>query len=156
MPRIDPLLTALVSNRADAVKLSDGNIAHIIKGGAQHPLTRQPLAEGQLLMLLKEMAPADVRASLSGAAPVQFVYSNSEGSFLTRVFRDNGVLQATVEAGAPVARPAVPPTNGNSLRPPPVAGGPSAANATRSIATPPGVTQQINAQPVAPQTATQR
>ena len=155
MPRIDPLLTALVSNRADAVKLSDGNIAHIIKGGAQHPLTRQPLAEGQLLMLLKEMAPADVTASLSGAAPVQFVYSNAEGSFLTRVFRDNGVLQATVEAGAPVARPAVPATNGNSLRPPPVAGGLSAANATRSIATPPGGTQQINAQPVAQQTATQ-
>jgi hypothetical protein len=47
MPRIDPLLTAMVSNRADAVRLADGDIAHIIKGGAKHPLTRQPLGDGQ-------------------------------------------------------------------------------------------------------------
>src|SRR5687767_13124184 len=107
MPRIDPLLAALVSNRADAVKLADGDIAHIIKGGSQHPLTRQPLAEGQLLLLLKEMAPPDAGGQLGGTEPLEFSYSNSEGTFVARVSRDNGVLQATVQPG-PAALPAVP------------------------------------------------
>jgi twitching motility protein PilT len=109
MPRIDPLLAALVSNRADAVKLADGDIAHIIKGGSQHPLTRQPLAEGHLLLLLKEMAPPDVGGQLGGTEPLQFVYSNAEGSFVALVSRDNGVLQATVRPGAGVSPAVAPP-----------------------------------------------
>jgi hypothetical protein len=96
MPRIDPLLTAMLSNRADAVRLSDGDIAHLVKAGAQHPLTRQPLGDGQLLVLLKEMAPADVGAALGGVDPVEFVYANGEGRFITRVMRQNGSLKATV------------------------------------------------------------
>jgi twitching motility protein PilT len=107
MPRIDPLLTAMVSNRADAVRLADGDIAHIIKGGAKHPLTRQPLGDGQLLLLLREMAPPDVIPTL-GAADVEFIYANGEGRFVTRVSRENGTLQAMVSA-APVTASA----NGN-------------------------------------------
>ena len=105
MPRIDPLLTAMVSNRADAVRLSDGDIAHIIKGGAQHPLTRQPLADGQLLLLLKEMTSPDILATLGGAEAIEFDYTNAEGSFVTRVTRENGTLSAMVRAGETVARP---------------------------------------------------
>ncbi len=98
MPRIDPLLTAMLSNRADAVRLSDGDIAHLVKAGAQHPLTRQPLADGQLLVLLREMAPAEVGPSLGGIDPVEFVYANGEGRFVTRVVRHDGTLKATVSA----------------------------------------------------------
>ena len=111
MPRIDPLLTAMVSNRADAVRLADGDIAHIIKGGAKHPLTRQPLGEGQLLLLLREMAPPDVVATLGAADSIEFIYANGEGRFVTRVSRENGTLQATVSAAPVTAEPAV--TNGN-------------------------------------------
>lgn len=98
MPRIDPLLTAMLSNRAEAVRLADGDIAHIVRAGAPHPLTRQPLGDGQLLLLLREMAPVDVAARLGGADPIEFVYSNGEGSFVTRVSRDDGKLRATVSA----------------------------------------------------------
>jgi len=90
----------MVSNRADAVRLADGDIAHIIKGGAKHPLTRQPLGDGQLLLLLREMAPPDVIPTL-GSADVEFIYANGEGRFVTRVSRENGTLQAMVSA-APV------------------------------------------------------
>jgi twitching motility protein PilT len=90
----------MVSNRADAVRLADGDIAHIIKGGAKHPLTRQPLGDGQLLLLLREMAPPDVIPTL-GSADVEFIYANSEGRFVTRVSCENGTLQAMVSA-APV------------------------------------------------------
>ena len=95
MPRIDPLLTALISNRADSVQLADGDIAHIIKGGEQHPLTRQPLGDGQLLLLLKEMAPPEF-ASRLGLEPVEFTYSNSAGRFVARVSQDGGKLGAIV------------------------------------------------------------
>jgi twitching motility protein PilT len=111
MPRIDPLLTAMVSNKADAVRLADGDIAHIIKGGAQHPLTRQPLADGQLLLLLREMAPPDLASSLGADDGVEFVYANGEGRFVTKVTRENGTLKATVSA-APVN--AVTGSNGNA------------------------------------------
>ncbi len=96
MPRIDPLLTALLSNRADSLRLSDGEIAQLTKGGTQHPLTRQPLGDGQLLTLLREMAPADVATALGGVEPVEFVYANSDGRFLARVARQNGTLRATL------------------------------------------------------------
>ena len=96
MPRIDPLLTALLSNRADSVSLSDGDIAHLIKAGAQHPLTRQPLGEGQLLMLLREMAPPELAPALGGVDPMEFVYCNPEGRFVARVMRQDGTLKATV------------------------------------------------------------
>src|SRR6476620_7421364 len=96
MPRIDPLLTALLSNRAESVRLADGDIAHLVKAGAQHPLTRQPLGDGQLLILLREMAPANISPALGGVDPVEFVYANGEGRFVARVTRENGSLKAEV------------------------------------------------------------
>jgi twitching motility protein PilT len=98
----------MVSNKADAVRLADGDIAHIVKAGAQHPLTRSPLGDGQLLLLLKEMAPPDLAASLGGGEPVEFVYANGDGRFVTRVTRENGTLQAMVSAA-----PANAAVNGN-------------------------------------------
>ncbi|MGK2960539.1 MAG: PilT/PilU family type 4a pilus ATPase [Gemmatimonadaceae bacterium] len=106
MPRIDPLLAAMRSNRADAVRLTDGDIARIIRGGTQHPLTRQPLGEGQLLTLLREMTSADVGVRLGGAEPVEFTYSNSEGDFFARVSRESGTLEAVVSAAAGKGAPA--------------------------------------------------
>src|SRR6478672_3350329 len=96
MPRIDPLLTALLSNRAESVRLGDGDIAHLVKAGTQHPLTRQPLGDGQLLILLREMAPADIAPALGGADPIEFVYANGEGRFVARVMREGGALRAEV------------------------------------------------------------
>src|SRR4051812_20608416 len=98
MPRIDPLLTAMISNRADSVRLAEGDIAHIVKGGAQHPLTRQPLADGQLLTLLREMAPPEFASRLDNREPLEFTYTNSAGQFITRVSEEAGKLGATVSA----------------------------------------------------------
>ena len=107
----------MLSNSADAVRLSDGEIAHIVKGGTEHPLTRQPLAEGQLMLLLREMAPPEVYLRLGGADPIEFGYSNAEGRFVARVMRDNGTLRALVRSdSAPAGTPgvaAVTKSNGN-------------------------------------------
>lgn len=90
----------MISNRAEAVRLGDGDVAHIVKGGADHPLTRQPLADGQLLLLLREMASPEVGARLGGVDPMEFRYANADGRFVARVVRDNGVLRAMVSADA--------------------------------------------------------
>jgi twitching motility protein PilT len=122
MPKIDPILTALISNRADSVRLADGDIAHIIKGGAQHPLTRQPLGAGQLLLLLKEMAPPEFASRLGGSEAIEFTYSNSAGHFIARVSQQDGKLGALVSpapngstnGAAPAAQNESPPATSTS------------------------------------------
>jgi twitching motility protein PilT len=54
------------------------------------------------------MAPPDLAASLGGGEPVEFVYANGDGRFVTRVTRENGTLQALVSAA-----PANAAVNGN-------------------------------------------
>lgn len=113
MPRIDPLLTAMMSNHADAVSLSDGDIAHIVKGGARHPLTRQPLGDGQLLLLLQEMCPAEIAVRLTADEAVDFIYANADGRFLARVVRESGTLSALVCLAPTAPSPPVPPAGSN-------------------------------------------
>ncbi|MEO8194295.1 MAG: type IV pilus twitching motility protein PilT [Gemmatimonadales bacterium] len=122
MPRLDPLLVAMVSNNADALRLADGEIARLIKGGAEHPLTRNPLGDGQLALLLKEVLPPDLLARIDGPVGFEFSYENDAGRFLGRTSRQGGKLSArlTIEstkeqsiAWAVSGREAAPVTNGN-------------------------------------------
>ena len=113
MPRIDALLTAMLSNRAESVRLTDGDVAHLMIGGTPQPLTRQPLAPGQLVALLREMAPPDVADQLDAGGPLDFIYANDGGRFITRLRSDDGRMRATVSPA-----PAVP-TNGKPAQPPP-------------------------------------
>jgi twitching motility protein PilT len=116
MPRIDALLTAMLSNRADSVALADGDIAHLIISGTPRPLTRQPLAAGQLVALLREMAPPHITHQLADGGPLEFIYANDEGRFVTRLRTDDGRMLATVSL-APAANgsnaPAAGTSNGN-------------------------------------------
>jgi twitching motility protein PilT len=136
MPRIDQLLTAMLSNRAESISLAEGEIAHLVKGGNQHALTRQPLGDGQLMILLREIAPADIVARFNGLEPVEFTYSNTEGRFVTRVSREGGILRATVSPATSAV------SNGNGHAPQaavaaePVAPAPQ-AEATVEAAPPP-------------------
>src|SRR5687767_6471907 len=103
MPRIDALLAAMVSNRAQAVRLADGDIAYLMIGGTPQPLTRNPLADGQLIGLLREMAPVEIASQLDSGAPLQFIYSNETGRYLARLQSDGGRLRATVSPAPTVA-----------------------------------------------------
>jgi twitching motility protein PilT len=86
----------MVDNRAQAVRLADGDVAYLMIGGTPQPLTRNPLAAGQLVALLREMAPVDVAPHLDAGGPLEFIYMNDTGRFLTRLRNDNGTLRATV------------------------------------------------------------
>jgi twitching motility protein PilT len=112
MARIDALLTAMVANRAQAVRLADGDPAYLMIGDTPQPLTRNPLAEGQLVALLREMAPVDVAPQLESGAPLDFIYANESGRFLARLRSDGGKLRATVSV-APTNGHTAPSPNGN-------------------------------------------
>ena len=96
MPRIDALLTAMVTNRADAVRLADGEVAFLVMDGTKRPLTRQPLGDGQLATLLREMAPVEAVAGIAAGRPLEFLYSNSDGTFVARLASEDGKMWATV------------------------------------------------------------
>lgn len=102
----------MLANRAQAVRLADGDPAYLMIDGSPQPLTRNPLADGQLVALLREMAPVDVAPHLDAGAPLEFIYVNDSGRFLTRLRSDAGKLRATVSVA-----PAVTP-NGKSHEPP--------------------------------------
>ncbi|HYN82506.1 MAG TPA: PilT/PilU family type 4a pilus ATPase [Gemmatimonadaceae bacterium] len=103
MPRIDALIAAMVSNRAQAVRLADGDVAFLMIGGTPQPLTRNPLAEGQLMALLREMAPAEIASQLGTGSTLQFIYKNETGRYLARLQNDGGTLRATVSPAPAVA-----------------------------------------------------
>src|SRR5215211_579549 len=108
MPRIDALLTAMVANRAQAVRLADGDVAYLMISGTPQPLTRNPLADGQLVALLREIAPVEIGSQLDTGEPLEFIYANESGRYLARLRTDAGKLRAMVSAVPAVA------TNGTS------------------------------------------
>lgn len=154
MPRIDALLTAMVTNRAQAVRLADGDVAYLMIGGTPQP-TRNPLSDGQLVALLREMAPVEIASQLDTGEPLEFIYANESGRYLARLRTDDGKLRATVSAAPVVATngkahqaPAAPSANGH---PPAASNGngtvplsPPQESPTREVA-PPAVSRPVAA-----------
>jgi twitching motility protein PilT len=104
MPQLDRLLAALAANRADAVELTEGDVASLVSGGVRRPLTRQPLSGPQLVSVVREVAPPDAAARLDSSQDAHFTYDAPEGRFAVRVVRVDDRWSATVSAAvAPAA-----------------------------------------------------
>jgi twitching motility protein PilT len=102
----------MVTNRAQAVRLADGDVAYLMIGGTPQPLTRNPLADGQLVALLREMAPVEIASQLDRGEPLEFIYANESGRYLARLGSEGGKLRATVSVAPAVA------ANGRAHEPP--------------------------------------
>jgi twitching motility protein PilT len=128
----------MVSNRANALLLNEGEVAQLDVSGGARPVTKQALTAQQVVMLLKEIAPADAGAKLDAGHPAVFQYQSNDGVFVARATPVSGKWEAHVriddDAGAPGSRPAAPAataapaprprtTNGNiaAVRPTPLA-----------------------------------
>jgi twitching motility protein PilT len=107
MPQLDRLLAALTAQGADAVELTEGDVAALIAGGVRRPLTRQALSASQLVSVVREVAPPDAAAKLDASLPAQFHYAAAEGRFLVRVVRIDERWSATVAAEPDAGAPAV-------------------------------------------------
>jgi twitching motility protein PilT len=114
MPQLDRLLAALTAQGADAVELTEGDVAALVAGGVRRPLTKQALSGPQLVSVVREVAPPDAVARLDASLPAQFSYAAAEGRFLVRVVRIDERWSATVAAehdamsAPPVAAAAAP------------------------------------------------
>src|SRR5215204_760565 len=133
MPQLDRLLSVLVSNRAEALRLVENELASLIKDGASVPLTKQALGASQLLGLLREIAPPDALRCLDDGAPAEFQYKSGDGVFNARATNEGGKWIAAITLGvngiAAEALTAAPSGNGRPtptsvpgrVPPPPVA-----------------------------------
>jgi twitching motility protein PilT len=99
MPQLDRLLSALISNRADALTLDEGDPAKLETQGASRAVTKSPLTSQQVVGLVKEIAPADAARQLDMTHAVTFAYESADGAFTIRVSHDDGKWRARITPG---------------------------------------------------------
>jgi twitching motility protein PilT len=116
MPQLDRLLSVMVSNRAEALRLVENELASLVKDGATVPLTKQALGATQLLGLLREIAPPDAMRRLDEGTSAEFQYRTGDGVFNATASNASGKWMAAITAGqnggTPVSTAAVPPGAG--------------------------------------------
>ena len=89
MAQLDKLISAMVSNRADALHLAEDEPATIDMQGKPKALTKA-LTGPQIQSLLKEISKREALKHLDAKTPVKFRYDNAEGAFLVRAMvREN-------------------------------------------------------------------
>jgi twitching motility protein PilT len=81
MAQLDRMLEAMREARGEALRLRADDVAHLIRNGADQPMTRQPLSRAQVLSLLREKAPAAVHAELESGRPIVFQFDGPGGRY---------------------------------------------------------------------------
>lgn len=104
MAQIDRFLNLLVSNKATALHLAEGDVAALMIKDSARPVMKQPLTSAQILTLLREITPANT-STLDGHGSVQFEYSSADGTFEVALTQ-NGKITARI---APKMAPPPPP-----------------------------------------------
>jgi len=96
MAQLDRLLSVMVSNRANALVLNEGDVAQLEVPGGVRPVTKQPLTSQQVVALLREIAPADAGAKLEAGTAATFQYSSDDGVFIARAALTDGRWEASI------------------------------------------------------------
>jgi twitching motility protein PilT len=99
MPQLDRFLSVMIGNNAESIVLIEGDVATLHKDGVPRPITKQPLSAAQLMMLLKEIAPAPAVKQLDAGAPAVFDYANGDGAFTVRTAHTGGRWHASIGRG---------------------------------------------------------
>ncbi|HTC22940.1 MAG TPA: type IV pilus twitching motility protein PilT [Gemmatimonadales bacterium] len=103
MARIDQFIRVLHEQRGDSLQLTAGKPAVLIRDGTTRPLTKDPLTDGQVVALVREIAPADAAARVGSADGVAFEYRAPSGG----VHVASKAAETTLRpVGTPAARPA--------------------------------------------------
>ncbi|HKT61881.1 MAG TPA: type IV pilus twitching motility protein PilT [Gemmatimonadales bacterium] len=79
MARLDRLIQVLHDQRADALRLTVGKPATLLANGSARPLTKEPLTDGQILTLVREVADPASSPRLGGSEAVSFPYQAPSG-----------------------------------------------------------------------------
>jgi twitching motility protein PilT len=107
MAHLDRFLSILVSNKATALLMSEGDVATLTINGTARPVMKQALTSAQILTLVREIAPPNSPHSLDAQGGVRFSYSSPDGTFEISLSQAGGKISARIE-----------PTNGSSAEVP--------------------------------------
>ena len=102
MPQLDRLLSAVISNKADALTLDEGDPAKLELQGSARAVTKSPLTAQQVLGLLKEIAPPEAGRQLDTTRSATFTYTFSDGAFAVRAAHEGGKWRARITPGSGV------------------------------------------------------
>jgi twitching motility protein PilT len=91
--RLDRLIQVLYDQRGEALRLAVGKPVALLTNGSSRPLTKDPLTDGQILTLLREVADPASAPRLGGSEPVSFAYQSPSGQV---------TVEVTPGAGGPV------------------------------------------------------
>ena len=100
MAQLDRLLSVMLSQRATALRLNEGEVAELEISGSSRPATRTPLTGPQILALVREIAPGDRLAELDAGATVAFPYAADDGAFAVQLSRNAAGLAARITMDA--------------------------------------------------------
>jgi twitching motility protein PilT len=104
--RLDRFIQVMHEQRADALQLAVGHPAALVTSGAARAITRDPLSDGQIVGLVREIAGPEAAGKLGGGAPVAFGYHSPSGE-----------VQVELTPGADGSRAVVRPTRaGGSVK----------------------------------------
>jgi twitching motility protein PilT len=120
MAQLDRFLSVLVSNKATALLLPEGDVATLTINDSARPVMKQSLTSAQILTLVREIAPPDSPRGLDPKAGVRFTYASPDGSFDVLLEEVAGKVSARIAPANGTATPAAPvaaATNGNSGTP---------------------------------------
>ena len=96
MAQLDRLLAVMTSNRGDQLLLAENDVAKLRIGASAHPLTKQTLTAGQVLALLREIAPPDAVKTLEAGRPASFAYISDDGIFRAEATHEGGKWTASI------------------------------------------------------------
>jgi twitching motility protein PilT len=82
--RLDRFIQVLHEQRADALQLAVGQPAALLTSGAARAITKDPLTDGQIVGLVREIA-GEAASRLGGGTPVAFGYHSPSGEVRVEV-----------------------------------------------------------------------
>jgi twitching motility protein PilT len=100
--RLDRFIQVMHEQRADALQLTVGQPAALVTNGAARAITRDPLNDGQIVGLLREIA-GEAAGRVGAGAPVSFGYHSPSGEVqveITPAGEGSRVLLRPARAGA--------------------------------------------------------
>jgi twitching motility protein PilT len=96
MAQLDRFLNILVSNKATALVMAEGDVATVTIKDSSRPVMKQPLTSAQILTLVREIAPANHPHALDAQGGVRFEYTSADGTFDVALTQ-NGKISARIE-----------------------------------------------------------
>ena len=100
MAQLDRIIEILHRQRGQSLRLVGGKPIGLVVGGATRAVNSEPLSNTQVLGLLREIAPAGLRARVAPGGEVRFSYTAPSGQVAVELEPVNGNMAAAVRPSA--------------------------------------------------------